>query len=159
MHTIFHRTNGLVRSQLSIHRPGSTAVAAQICLPLVTIAIAIVAMGAGPALAARQSVSAHAASPAAITCDDVLGPTWTIPGSGEPTGDSYVVIAQNIPCSRAVGVAVVFANRILGPRLGWKCTYHKHFNGDCKRTLRRRRHRPIVQVVGWYPDFAHPNGP
>lgn len=124
---------------------------------LVTIAIAIVAVGAGSALAAQPSATAHTAATAAVSCGDVTGDTWTIPGTGEPSGQSYVVVAQNIPCSQARALGAYMALGGAG-RKGWKCTRHKHFNGDCKRTVRRRNRR-TSQVVGWYPDISRPNGP
>ena len=127
---------------------------AQSAAALVTIAI--IALGAGSASASPPSALARAAATKTMVCEPVTGDRWTIPGPGELSGDAYVVIAQNLGCKRAR----LANNMVLGSPgfKGFKCRRFKHFNGDCKRTIHRGRRR-IVQVFGWYPDIAHPNGP
>ena len=112
------------------------------------VAIAIAALGAGSASAAPRSPQARAAATKTTVCEPVTGDRWKIPGPGEPSG---------LGCKTAQLLA---NNLVLGSPgfKGFKCIRHKHFNGDCKRTIHRGRRR-IVQVFGWYPDLAHPNGP
>jgi hypothetical protein len=107
--------------------------------------------------AAITPAAAHTMAGAARSCGDVTGDTWTIPGSGEPSGNAYVVLAENIPCSQARTIGAYMALGGAGFK-GWKCVRHKHFNGDCKRFARRRNPR-TRQVVGWYPDIGRPSGP
>jgi hypothetical protein len=160
MHTMFNRTKHLIESLWMDRRPASAWVAARSrwsCVSLVTIGMAMIAVSPGSALAGQPSARAHAAASPATSCEDVTGDTWTIPGAGEPSGDSYVVVAQNIGCFHARLLGAYMALGGAGLK-GWKCTRHKHFNGDCKHTI-RRRHRRTLQVVGWYPDISRPNGP
>ncbi len=121
---------------------------------LVTIAIA--ALGAGSASAGQLPTHARAAAGATTVCGTVTGDRWKIPGPGEPSGDAYVVVAQNLGCKGARFAVTVMVLGNPGFK-GFKCHRFKHFNGDCKRTIHRGRRR-IVQVFGWYPDLAHPNG-
>jgi hypothetical protein len=127
----------------------------RLCVALVTIVIA--ALGTGSASAAPASAHARVAASGTTVCGTVTGDRWKIPGSGEPSGDAYVVLAHNLGCKGARFAATVM---VLGnPGFpGFKCRRLSHFNGDCKRTIRRGRRR-LVQVFAWYADVAHPNGP
>ena len=124
------------------------------CIALATIAIA--ALGAASATAAPPPAQAHAAASGTTACGTVTGDPWKIPGPGELSGDAYVVVAHNLGCKGARFVVTVMVLGSPGFK-GFKCTRYKHFNGECKRTIRRGRRR-VVQLFGWYPDLAHPNG-
>jgi hypothetical protein len=129
----------------------------RLCVSLLMIGVAFAAVSVAPALAAHTSATIDAASTGLVTCGDVAGDRWMFPGAAPVSGDSYVVLAQNVSCSRARSLGAYMALGGAG-RKGWKCTRRKRFNGGCRHVVRRRGHRPTVQRVAWYPDIAHPSG-
>jgi hypothetical protein len=118
---------------------------------------AVIAVSLGAGVTAIAPVAAQTMAGDLKTCGDVTGDTWTFPGPNEPSGDAYVVLAENVPCSRARSIGAYMALGGAGFK-GWKCARHKHFNGGCGRFV-RRPHPRTRQFVAWYADLAHPNGP
>jgi hypothetical protein len=117
--------------------------------------VAAICFGAGAA--AITPAAAHTMAGELNRCDDVTGNTWTIPGRSDLSGEAYVVLAENIPCSQARTLGAYMA--LGGARFkGWKCARKKHFNGGCGRFVHRQRGR-TRQFVAWYPDLASPSGP
>jgi hypothetical protein len=117
--------------------------------------VAAISLAAGVTTIAPAA--AHTMAGELESCGDVTGDTWTFPGSSEPSGDAYVVLAENVPCSRARSIGAYMALGGAGFK-GWKCVRHKHFNGGCGR-FARRPHPRTRQFVAWYADLAHPSGP